>query len=374
MKIGIDAKWFFTGPPSGRRVVRNLIFNLANVDKINNYYIILRNADKTNIFPFSQNNFHLTYVWAKNNFLSNLFCIRKKARELHLDVVVFQNYSSPSRKYRSSAFVYDALFESYPQYFSFIERIYYKLIKPLARKADLICTISESERKRLLNYNFNGRGKSIDVVYMGVDEKFVVRDKIENSRIVQIKSKYTLPDEYLLFVGRLNIRKNIINLLRAIPLLANKSIPLVIVGEPNWKTDNLDRTISDLGIKGRICFTGYVEEENLPLIFSLAKIFCFPSFAEGFGLPAIEAMASGVPVVVSNIPVMQEICGDAGNYINPYDPSDIACTIDSLLQDSEKYEIKKERGMKYAKKFSWNRSAQMLLNSIGKMKNHNEAC
>jgi glycosyltransferase involved in cell wall biosynthesis len=156
--------------------------------------------------------------------------------------------------------------------------------------------------------------------------------------------------------------------------LANKSIPLVIVGEPNWKTDNLDRTISDLGIKKRIYFTGYVEEENLPLIFSLAKIFCFPSFAEGFGLPAIEAMASGVPVVVSNIPVMQEICGDAGNYINPYDPSDIACTIDSLLQDSEKYEIKKERGMKYAKKFSWNRSAQMLLNSIGKMKNHNEAC
>ena len=191
----------------------------------------------------------------------------------------------------------------------------------------------------------------------------MLREAQDPASIRRAKTVFKLPDEYLLFVGRLNLRKNIDNLLRAIPLLRNKTIPLVIVGADNWKKSNHLKIIRELKIEDRIVFTGAVFKE-LGLIYSMAKVFCFPSYAESFGLPPLEAMASGVPVVVSNTTSLPEVCGDAGSYANPNKPEEIALAIDNLLTNDQLYSSKRQLGLVQAKKFTWTRAAQNVINSI----------
>ncbi len=124
------------------------------------------------------------------------------------------------------------------------------------------------------------------------------------------------------------------------PLIADQDIPLVIVGKADWKTPNLDIHLSDPAIARRVIMTGSVDDEELPVVYALSTIFCFPSFAEGFGLPPLEAMASGVPVIVANRTSLPEVCGDAATYAAPEDPASIAASIDQLLSDKGLYAAK----------------------------------
>jgi glycosyltransferase involved in cell wall biosynthesis len=201
------------------------------------------------------------------------------------------------------------------------------------------------------------------VAYHGVEPTFRTLDKHSNAIIDSVKHRYDLPDKFLLFVGRLNLRKNVSTLLKAIPLLKDKNIPLVIVGANDWKQSNHEKILNDPALKGRIHFIGAVYNE-LNVIYSLAKVFCFPSFAESFGLPPLEAMASGIPVVVSNTTSLPEICGDAGNYVNPESPKEIALAIDNLLIDDQLYRTKKQLGLNRSKEFTWEASAQTVLNCM----------
>src|SRR5205085_3650288 len=121
-----------------------------------------------------------------------------------------------------------------------------------------------------------------------------------------VKEKYGLPDNYLLFTGRLNARKNIRGLIQSLQFLEDKNISLVIVGEKNWKSPQVDELLIEKKTKERVIFTGFVPDGELAAIYAMAKTFCYPSFAEGFGLPPLEAMASGVPVVVSATTSMPE--------------------------------------------------------------------
>ena len=159
------------------------------------------------------------------------------------------------------------------------------------------------------------------------------------------------------------------NLLQAIPLLENTSIAIAIVGKEDWKSPNLQSVLHDHQIKNRIIFTGGVSNEELIGIYALAKIFCFPSYAEGFGLPPLEAMAAGVPVVVSDRTALPEVCGDAAVYINPEKPESIAQAINLLLRDANTYNLKRNAGFRRAELFSWKHSATKLMNSVIKTGN-----
>jgi glycosyltransferase involved in cell wall biosynthesis len=199
-----------------------------------------------------------------------------------------------------------------------------------------------------------------DVVYLGADKDFQPHEKIDPVFLLNIRQKYSLPEKYLLYVGRLNVRKNIFNLLRAISLL-RQDIPLVIVGDYDWKMPSLDDLIQELGIKERIVFTGSVPGKDLTIIYALAHLFCFPSYEEAFGLPALEGMASGVPIIVSDRSSLPEICGEAGNYVNPDSPENIAAIIDALMIDSKLREHKRQLGLLRAQQFKWEYSARDLL-------------
>jgi glycosyltransferase involved in cell wall biosynthesis len=370
MKVGIDAKWYFEGPPSGKRVVKNLVDQILQREDNNEYIIFLNRNHRNRVFPIELRQKKITscYVWAGNNLLSNIFVLPFFSKRFKLQALLYQNFISPWDKAKKVAYIHDVLFLSNPEFYTIYERLYFSPLRLLTKFADSIITVSEEEKKRLLSYQFTHLPSKISVAHHGVDSSFAPRFDHSDQISLEIRNRFNLPQKYLLYVGRLNLRKNIDNLLRAIPLLRNDEIKLVIVGAVDWKGSNHIKTIEKLGIKNRVIFTGAIYDE-LGLIYSLSILFCFPSLAESFGLPPLEAMASGVPVVVSNTTSLPEVCGEAGNYVDPTDPSSIASVINGLLQDEELYAIKRRKGLNQAKKFTWENAANTVIDCIEKTVN-----
>ena len=362
MKIGFDAKWFFDGPPSGRLVVVNHAHNLLAIQSDHDIYLFLDRRMRNRAFPFEHPRLHRVYVWADNNLLANLWSVPRAAHRMGLDVVIFQNFVPVTARFARVAFVYDVIFESHPEYYTWKERVYFRPLKSLSKRAERICTLSAAEKARMVHYMY-GRPEVIDIVPLGVDQGFKPREAHDSSFLAELAKRLRLPPRFLLFVGRLNIRKNLLNLLKAVALLRDQQIPLVIVGTRDWKMFDISGLVDSLGIRVRVIFTGSLPEDDLRGVYALATVFCFPSFEEGFGVPPIEAMASGVPVVVSDRSSFPEICGSAGIYVDPHDPAAIARAIDSLLEDPALAARKRAEGLERAKSFTWEASTQALLAS-----------
>jgi glycosyltransferase involved in cell wall biosynthesis len=361
MKIGIDAKWFFSGNPSGKVVVRNLLEELLKISGHHQIFVFLKKEEKESVFPLNYPNITLVYVWGKNNQISNLYFVRKTAKKLKLDVILCFYFSPIFTKIKRIVFVFDTIYISNPEYFTLTERIYFSTIKFLASKADMVLTISKTEKTRLLKHGFNSENK-IDVIYLGVQNRYKPLKNHPKEEITRVQNKFDLPERFILYVGRINPRKNFFNLLRAITFIKDKEIKLVLAGQYDGKSNNLHDIIEEQGLEGKVVLLGYVDDNDLPTLYSLATVFCYVSHDEGFGLPPLESLASGVPVVIANTGSLPEVCGDAGVYCDPNNPSDIAQKIDSLLSDSSLYEYKKNKGIEAVKEFNWSKSAKKLLN------------
>ncbi|ADV48887.1 glycosyl transferase group 1 [Cellulophaga algicola DSM 14237] len=357
MKIGIDAKWFFDGPPSGRVVVKNIVKELLTYNKKDEFYLFLNKSDKNKPFPFLDNNVTLIYIKNINNALSNVFLLPQYSRKLKLDVILYQNFSAVLTRSKSINYIHDVLFLDFPEYYTLKERIYLWPIKYLSKFSNHIITISESEKKRIIRHNFMKK-EAISVVYHGINKDYEQTHSQESIRI--FKEKYNLPKKFILYFGRLNYRKNISTLLKSLKDI--KDISLVIAGKADHEMANLKNAITKLNLEERVLFTGYIQDDDVIKLYASAHIFCFPSFAEGFGLPPLESMASGTPVIVSNTTSLPEICANAVLYINPNDATDIANKINTLLQDENMYLKLANLGKERAKKFSWETTAEQINN------------
>ena len=359
MKIGIDAKWYFAGPPSGHMVIKNIVDQILTLKDDNQYILFLdkKFRDKKNVF--SNKNITTVFIWAGNNLLSNLFILPIFAELYKVDIVVYQNFSSFFGKHKKISYIHDILFLSHPHFYTLIEKIYFSPLKFLANISDTIITVSETEKKRLTEYGFK---KNIYSVYHGVNQMFKPRDNYEKIFLDEIRNTFSLPERYILYVGRLNTRKNILNVIKAISRLKN-DIKLVIVGKEDWKIFNFNKIINDLKIKNKIIFTGFVFGEKLAAIYALSEIFIFPSYAESFGLPPLEAMASGIPVVVSNATCIPEICGNVGYYVDPDDFIIMSSIIDDILDKKNKEAIlvKIRSGVERSKSFTWESSIKKII-------------
>ena len=355
MKIGIDAKWFFAGPVSNRVVIRNLLEEILSQNKEDFFYVFLRKSDKKKYFPFLRENVRTVYVTTFTNAFTNIFILPFYFRNLDLDIVLFQNFPSPFCKSKSINYIHDILFLDYPQYFTIIERIYFWPIKFLTRKCDHIITISNNEKSRIIKHKLASEEK-ITVVYHGVNKKY--NPNYSESQRQSIEKKLSLPRKFILYIGRINRRKNIETLIRA--LNQTDEMHLVIVGKKDNQNIDLMKMIGKLNIQDRVIFTGHLADNDTPLLYAMANIFCFPSFAEGFGLPPVEAMASGTPVIVSNTTVMPEICGDACLYFDPKNIGELASQIKKLTKDEDLYSKLKEKGIERAKSFSWSKAAHKI--------------
>lgn len=355
--IGIDAKWYFEGPPSGKMVIQNIVDVLLKRKNVHKIYLILDKKFLAQKDLFVGENIFPVFVWGENNLLSNVFYLPLIAKKYKLDVIVYQNFSSFWGRHKKIAYIHDILFKSHPQFYTIKERLYFLPLKMLANLSDAVITVSRSEKKRLIEHGYK---KPIDVIYHGVNAIFKPKGLFNSILLDEVNKKYKLSEKYLLYVGRLNVRKNIFNLLKAISIM-NDNKQLVIVGKEDWKMFDFNAMINDLKIRDKIIFTGGIYDEELAAVYSMADVFVFPSFAESFGLPPLEAMASGIPIVVSNATCIPEICGDAGFYINPNSPEEIAAQILIAHIDDELKRKRIEIGLRRAAEFTWERSVSSIL-------------
>jgi len=275
-------------------------------------------------------------------------------------------YVSLSAHIPTLAVIHDLNFEHRPGDLPFFARNYYRFFfKRFARKAKRIATVSEYSRQDISSqYGINP--EKIDVVYNGASEGFrpLNRDEIEHTQ-----QNFSEGKPYFLFVGSLHPRKNLINLFTAFDLFkiqTGSSHKLLIAGGRQWWTHELQTSFDKMKHKKDVIFTGRVSEDTLHRITASAFALTYVSFFEGFGIPIIEAMQSGVPVITSNVTSMPEVAGDAALLANPYDPVTIATAMQQLYYDENLRQSLIGRGFERARLFSWDRSAELLWNSISK--------
>ena len=346
MKIGFDSRWYFEGPVSNRLVVRKLLKNLINLSS-ESIYPIFRKKDKQKVIK-EFGDIDCIYTVLNNTFLSNVFEVPFISKANKMDLIVFQNFTPIFGNFIKINYIHDIIFYEFPQYFTLMERLYFKPIKFLSNKADAVITISDNEKKRIIRNNFS---KNVHFVYHGVDMDL----HKSNSKDMG------LPNRYILAVGRINKRKNLGNLIKAFSLIDDKEIKLIIVGEKSWKTANIDKLLLNESLKKRIIFYSKVSTTELGQIYRNSTIFCFLSFEEGFGLPVIEAMSFSIPVIISNSSVMPEIAGNAGIKVDPNDIELIRNSINNLLINKDLYENQKKLSYERAQYFSWEKASKEIL-------------
>lgn len=262
--------------------------------------------------------------------------------------------------------VHDMVHEYYPETVEEVNLNYYRTEFPAAvARADLLIAVSKETKRDILKFLPVPEAK-VKVIYNGVDERF--RPVSDPALRAAVADRYRLPERFILMVGSIQPRKNIDGVLLAMASLVKNgsSFPwkLVLAGGGGWKNEGLAGRIRDLGLTDRVHFTGYVADEDLPVLYSLADLFVFPSLYEGFGLPVVEAMACGVPVVTSDSSCLPEVAGDAAVLVNPHDIEDIANGMQRLLEDLELRARCVRLGIERARLFSWKTAAQQTLQAF----------
>jgi len=271
---------------------------------------------------------------------------------------------------------HDLSFERYPQFFSWRKRGWQRFLMDAqqeAVQADKIIAVSQSTKNDLIDLYGIKPGK-IRVIYSGIGEQFRPIGKRSNMRseapklrslapkLTVVRKKYNLPDRFILYFGTIEPRKNIIGLIKAFELLKRKRpVNLVIAGAKGWLDKDIFKTANQSKQARDIFFTGFIEEVDKPYLYNLAELFVYPSFFEGFGFPPLEAMACGVPTIVSNVSSLPEVVGRGALMIDPYHIDELAWAMETVLTDNMLKEKLIEKGISQAKKFSWQKCARQTL-------------
>jgi glycosyltransferase involved in cell wall biosynthesis len=246
----------------------------------------------------------------------------------------------------------------FSEYFSKLERIYMSSLIWLAKfKADKVIVVSENTKYDLVN-KFGFKEEKIKVIYNGVrtDSKFITNQKLLN----EIRQNYNTGNKYMLYVGNIKPHKNIPRLLRALAKV-NEDIKLVIVGKRDKAYDEVFEVIEEYQLEDNVIFTGFVPDNDLIMLYNAAEIFVYPSLYEGFGLPPLEAMACGTPVITSNVSSLPEVVGDAAITVDPYNIDELASAINNILSNSDLQGELSKKGLERAKQFSWKKTAEETL-------------
>jgi len=282
------------------------------------------------------------------------------ARKTRIDLLHSLHYTKPLRLTCASVVTFhDMTYYLYPQLHTRTRRLVFPTaIRISARQSDAIITVSESTRLdaiRLLSI----APEKIITTQLGVDSSFRVINDIEVTQ--QVAAKYNLPEKFLLYLGTIEPRKNLPVLIRSYKILVDGGTAhkLVLVGKFGWMYQEVLDLVKELNLQDLVSFTGYVPQEDLPLVYNLASLFVYPTVYEGFGLPALEAMACGVPVITSQIASLPEIVGDAGLLIPVDDVAALHSAMSLVLEDNQLREKLIRDGLKRSKKFSWERTAQL---------------
>lgn len=340
----------------------NLIRNLKS-DPKTHYFILIQNDDNSlddcdgelkTLIKVNGKKFRKFH----NRFLLEQLYIPYLTIKYKIDVIHSLHYSFPlMAPAKKIVTVCDMIFYKYPELHLKSKVFYFQFFIWLTSFfADKVICISKATEKDYL-LHFRCSSNLTSVVELGKDDTY--HPDISDYDVSCVMSKYGIAGKYILFIGTLEPRKNITNLLLAFFKLIEDGCELflVIVGSKGWHFEPIFLLVKQLNLQSRVIFTGFVDESEKPALLVGAKIFAYPSFYEGFGIPVLEALACGVPTVTSNLSSMPEVAGDAALLVNPNSVEDIYNALARLNNDELLCENLRQKGLIQAKQFSWEMTA-----------------
>ncbi len=360
MRIGIDVRKlhdFGIGT-----YIRNLLRHLARLDRETEYVLLARPEDCAALRCLGEN-FRTVPESAGNYSVAEQLKIPLALRRERVDLFHAPHYVLPPLAARPSVVtIHDCIHLMFPQYLpSRLAFAYARAsITLAARRATRVLTVSESSKRDILKF-VDVPPEKIDVIYNAYDERFAVEPREED--VVRIRERYQLHDAFVLYAGNVKPHKNLGRLIEAFQLVRSRGLDhlkLVLIGDDISKYAALRRAVHQHQLHKYVRFLGYVPEETLAVMYRLAGVFVFPSLYEGFGLPPLEAMASGTPVVTSNVSSLPEVAGDAALLVDPYDPEAIAGGILKVLTDAGVRRELRQKGLARAREFSWEASVRRV--------------
>jgi glycosyltransferase involved in cell wall biosynthesis len=360
VRIGIDARKlhdFGIGT-----YIRNLLRQLARLDRQTEFVLLCRPEDMPALASLGEN---LRPVAETSTNYSVIEQIRIPLALKREGVTLFHapHYVLPPLvPCRSVVTIHDCIHLMFPQYLPNRLALGYARasIVAAARRATRVLTVSESSKRDILRF-VDIKPEKIDVIYNAYDERFTVEPREED--VDRVRERYQLHDEFVLYAGNVKPHKNLERLIEAFHLVRRRGLDhlkLVLIGDEISRYAALRRAVHRHQLHKYVRFLGYLPEETLAVMYRLAGVFVFPSLYEGFGLPPLEAMASGTPVVTSNVSSLPEVAGDAAVLVDPYDPGAIADGIYRVLTDDRFRADLLARGAARARQFSWEQSVQRV--------------
>ena len=372
MRIGIEAQRLFRNHKHGMdRVALELIRNLQMIDTKNEYFVFVK-PDQDNTAIKQTKNFKIVEIPGGPYPLWEQFKLPRIAKLYNCDILHCTSNTAPySKKIPLITTLHDIIYmegsvlklllnkaSMYQKFGNLYRRI---IVSKVVQNSRRLITVSNFEKENITSF-FKLKSKNIQTVHNGVSQKFT--NNIDADHMVSVKVKYKLPENYLLHIANKDPRKNTKNVLIAFKeylKIANNTQKLLMLGCKKDDLKILLKEINAVELYDHIILTGYVSDEDLPIIYQLSELFLFPSLREGFGIPIIEAMACGVPVITSNTSSMPEVAGNAAHLIDPNKPEEI-CRGMLKIMFNENY--KKEliqKGLERSTAFTWNRMALQIL-------------
>jgi glycosyltransferase involved in cell wall biosynthesis len=339
--------------------IRNLLRQLARIDRDTEYVLLCREPD-LGIAAQLGPNFRSVREPSPNYSLREQIHVPWILRRERPDVYHAPHYVlPPAVRCRSVVTIHDCIHLMFPQYLP--NRAAYAYARAsmwaAARRSDRILTVSEASKRDILSL-FNVKPEKIVVVYNAIDEHFSTTPSEEH--VARIRERYQLDHKFVLYVGNIKPHKNLVRLIEAFSELrrTHDDLKLLIIGDEISKLPALRRAVHRNKLHKHVRFLGYLKDDTLTVLYRLASVFVFPSLYEGFGLPPLEAMASGTPVVTSNVSSLPEVTGDAAVLVDPYDVDSIGDGMRRVLDDPRLAEELRIKGLKRAREFSWEHSVE----------------
>jgi glycosyltransferase involved in cell wall biosynthesis len=359
MKIAIDVHSLGAQAGGNETYYRQLIQELVADESDNQYTLFYTHSSALTAVSADP---RFTFVQVPKNPVARIcFSLPAKLWQIKPDIFHCQYIQPPFGKVPTAVTIHDLAFEHFPEFFHPLEAIRMKkLVRWTVRRADHIVTVSRFSADDIAQ-RYRVPRERITVTYQAASERFRPRDKHECQEY--LARAYGIDVPFILYVGRLQARKNLPHLIEAYARARRHGVAekLVLVGKRDFQAELLESRIKELGLESCVLFPSYVSHEDLPLFYNAAEVFVFPSFFEGFGLPVIESMASGLPTITSRGSSLEEVSGDAALLIDPADTECIAAALERVLGDPELRRNLSERGLRQSAQFKAGNLGTQLL-------------
>lgn len=367
MRIGIDGNEANISDRVGSGMYAfQLLKHLYELDTWNEYTVYLKSKPVFDM-PVERIGWKYKVIGPEKLWTQFALPIQLLLDSAHLDIFFSPGHYAPRFSLIPTVVsVLDLAYMKFPETFKKSDLMQLKSwTKYSVKNANHVITISESSKKDIVNF-YRVSPEKVTVTYIGYDTE-TFHPVTDQTQIDAVLNKYGFKQPYLLYLGTLQPRKNIVRLIQAFKDLISQEkysdlgLKLVIVGKKGWLYQEILEEAKKLNIADIVIFTGYVSDDEKPALLSGAIAYCLPSLYEGFGIPVLEAMACGTPVVVSQISSLPEVVGEYGVLVDPYNVKSISGGLKLLVKDTALREQMRQNGLRWVQQFDWMNTAKMTL-------------